>query len=234
MTGTSRAARGTATAAVAVALVTMVSPGSARAAPAAAAGTISTVAGGAGGPALATDIIMSPCGVTFSGGSLYIVDGLDVRKVSPASDWLTTLAGTGSPGPASNGHLATGAGLAGACSAAPDAAGNMVIADASHFQVRVVAASTGTFYGQAMTAGHIYAVAGDGTGGFGGDGGPATRAELGTLEGVAVDGRGNLVIADTSNNRIRVVAAGTGTFYGQAMTAGDIYTVAGGHLRLLR
>src|SRR5579863_9285334 len=100
MTGTSRAARGTATAAVAVALVTMVSPGSARAAPAAAAGTISTVAGGAGGPALATDIIMSPCGVTFSGGSLYIVDGLDVRKVSPASDWLTTLAGTGSPGPA--------------------------------------------------------------------------------------------------------------------------------------
>jgi len=165
MTGTRWATRGTATAALAVALVTMVSPGSAGAVPAAAAGTISTVAGGAGGPAPATDIIMSPCGVTFSGGSLYIVDGLDVRKVSPASDWLTTLAGTGSPGPASNGHLAARADLAGACSAAPDAAGNMVIADASHFQVRVVAASTGTFYGQAMTAGHIYAVAGDGTGG---------------------------------------------------------------------
>ena len=88
--------------------------------------------------------------------------------------------------------------------------------------------STGTFYGQAMTAGDIYTVAGDGKHGFSGDGGPATAAEL------SLPGRrggwtraGNLVIADTGNNRIRVVAASTGTFYGQAMTAGDIYTVAG-------
>ena len=42
-----------------------------------------------------------------------------------------------------------------------------------------------------------------------------------------MDGAGNLLIADTDNNRVRVVAASTGTFYGQAMTAGDIYTVAG-------
>ena len=63
-----------------------------------------------------------------------------------------------------------------------------------------MAASTGTFYGQAMTAGHIYTVAGDGTAGFSGDGGPATSAELSFPEGVAVDGAGNLVIADTSNH----------------------------------
>ena len=44
---------------------------------------------------------------------------------------------------------------------------------------------------------------------------------------MAVDGAGNLVIADSDNDRVRVVAASTGTFYGQAMTAGDIYTVAG-------
>jgi DNA-binding beta-propeller fold protein YncE len=78
-----------------------------------------------------------------------------------------------------------------------------------------------------MTAGDIYTVAGDGTQGFSGDGGPATSAELSGPDGVAVDGAGNLVIADLNNNRIRVVAVKTGTFYGQAMTAGDIYTVAG-------
>ena len=116
-----------------------------------------------------------------------------------------------------------------------DGAGNLVIADADNNRVRVVAAKTGTFYGQAMTAGHIYTVAGDGSDGFSGDGGPATSAELNFPAGVAVDGAGNLVIADTGNCRIRVVAARTGTFYGQAMTAGDIYTVAGnGTDRVLR
>ena len=52
-------------------------------------------------------------------------------------------------------------------------------------------------------------------------------AELDRPYGVAVDGAGNLLVADTDNNRVRVVAATTGTFYGVAMTAGDIYTVAG-------
>jgi NHL repeat len=45
--------------------------------------------------------------------------------------------------------------------------------------------------------------------------------------GVAVDHAGNLLIADYGNNRVRVVAERTGTFYGKPMTAGDIYTVAG-------
>ncbi len=78
-----------------------------------------------------------------------------------------------------------------------------------------------------MTGGDIYTVAGDGTPGFSGDGGPATSAELSGPGGVAVDAAGNLLIADTENNRVRVVAHTTGTFYGQAMTGGDIYTVAG-------
>ena len=54
-----------------------------------------------------------------------------------------------------------------------------------------------------------------------------TLAEIYEPWGVTVDGAGNLVIADSQNERIRVVAASTGTFYGQAMKAGDIYTVAG-------
>jgi hypothetical protein len=90
-----------------------------------------------------------------------------------------------------------------------------------------VAASTGTFYGQAMTAGDIYTIAGNGVGVFSGDGGPATAAELSDPHSTAVDAGGNLLITDTLNNRVRVVAATTGTFYGQPMTAGDIYTIAG-------
>ena len=110
---------------------------------------------------------------------------------------------------------------------AVDGAGNLVIADTSNSRVRVVAARTGTFYGKAMTAGHIYTVAGDATQGYSGDGGPATAAALNIPFDVAVDASGNLVIADSFNSRIRVVAAHAGTFYGQAMTPRDIYTVAG-------
>ena len=102
-----------------------------------------------------------------------------------------------------------------------------MISDGFNNRVRVVAAKTGTFYGKAMTTGDIYTIAGNGTAGFGGDGGPATSAELNDQEGVEVDGAGNVLIADVFNERIRVVAGSTGTFYGQAMKVGHIYTVAG-------
>jgi hypothetical protein len=79
-----------------------------------------------------------------------------------------------------------------------------------------------------MTAGHIYTIAGTGIRGTTGDGGLATRAEVGEPAGVTLDALGNLLIATRNGGRIRVVAARSGTFYGQAMTAGDIYTIAGG------
>ncbi len=63
---------------------------------------------------------------------------------------------------------------------------------------------------------HIYTIAGDGTPGYSGDGGPATSARLDDPYGVRVDAAGNLVIADSSNSVIRVVAAATGRFYGRA------------------
>ena len=77
------------------------------------------------------------------------------------------------------------------------AAGNLYIADRSNHRIRKVD-STGT----------ITTIAGTGTGGFGGfggDGGPATEAQLSSPRGVAVDGAGDLYIADTSNHRIRKV-----------------------------
>jgi hypothetical protein len=111
---------------------------------------------------------------------------------------------------------------------AVDTAGNLLLAESESSLIGVYAVTTGEFYGQAMTAGDIYVVAGNGVPGNSGNGGPATAAELLGPEGLALDSAGNLVIADTANEEIRVVAETTGTFYGQAMTAGDIYTVAGG------
>jgi hypothetical protein len=67
----------------------------------------------------------------------------------------------------------------------------------------------------------------DGTAGFSGDGGPATQAQLNDPLGIAVDSAGNLYIYDTGNYRIRMLPAVAGTYFGQTMTAGDIYTIAG-------
>ncbi len=143
---------------------------------------------------------------------------------------IYTVAGTGHSGFSGDGGPATAAQLNDPRSVAADGSGNLVIADTRNNRIRVVAESTGTFYGQAMTAGDIYTVAGSGEHGDSGNRGPATAARLTRPAGVTVDAAGNLVIADTGNSRIRVVAESTGTFYGQAMTAGDIYGVAGtGH-----
>jgi hypothetical protein len=215
------------------------------------AGHIYTVAGdgtagysGDGGPGPGAEL-STPRAVAVDGaGNLVIADSDNnrVRVVAAATGRfygqamtagdIYTVAGDGTDGYSGDGGPATQAELAVAYSVAVDGAGNLVIADIGNYRVRVVAAATGTFYGQAMTAGHIYTVAGDGTDGYSGDGGPAAQAELGTVHGVTVDGAGNLVISDLSgyfSQRIRVVAAATGSFYGQAMTAGDIYTIAGGY-----
>jgi hypothetical protein len=195
--------------------------------------------GGDGGLALKARLD-GPQDVAVDGaGNLVIADGANNRvRVAAARTGtfygqamtirhIYTVAGNGTFGFSGDGGAATAAELRIPQDVAVDGAGNLVITDSGNNRVRVVASSTGTFYGQAMTAGDIYTVAGDGTFGFSGDAGPATAAELGSPGQTAVDGAGNLVIADGGNNRVRVVAAGTGTFYGQAMTAGDIYTVAG-------
>ena len=80
-----------------------------------------------------------------------------------------------------------------------------MIADTGDSLVRVVAETTATFYGQAMTTGDIYTIAG-GAAGFSGDGGPATSAALSGPEAAITDPAGDVLISDTGNNRVREVA----------------------------
>jgi trimeric autotransporter adhesin len=210
------------------------------------AGDIYTIAGdgqqgysGDGGPATAAEFDTPEGVVMDAAGNLVISDtynyvirvlaahtGTFYGQAMTAGD-IYTVAGNGHSGYAGDGGPATSAELTVAGGVAVDAAGNLIIADSGSSVIRVVAASTGTFYGQAMTAGDIYTVAGDGTYGYSGDGGPATAAEFASPADVAVDAAGNLVIPDSGNNRVRVVAASTGTFYDVPMTARHIYTVAG-------
>jgi hypothetical protein len=209
------------------------------------AGDIYTVAGngnarfsGDGGPATKAGLFDPQVATVDGAGNLLIADrgnnrirvvavrtGTFYGRAMTAGD-IYTVAGGGNDG-LGDGGPATKAGLEDPPSVAVDGTGNLIIADETDCRIRVVAVRTGTFYGQAMTAGDIYTVAGTGVQGFSGDGGPATKAEVNFPFGADVDGAGNLLIADSLNYRLRVVAVRTGTFYGQAMTAGDIYTVAG-------
>jgi RHS repeat-associated protein len=143
-----------------------------------------------------------------------------------------------SSGSTGNGGPATAALLDGPAGIAVDPAGNIYISDSGNNEIREIAAATGTQHGQAMTAGDIYAVAGNSTTtvtgaacpayvSANGDQGPAVCAALYGPEQVAVDQAGDLYIADTGNAVIREVPAASGTQWSQSMTAGDIYDIAG-------
>jgi hypothetical protein len=115
-----------------------------------------------------------------------------------------------------------------------DPAGNVLLADYQNCRVRLVAARTGTYAGQRMTAGDIYTIAGDGSLTYSGDGGPARDAGLGLVTGVTSDRTGNVLLSagqlypvPDQGQRVRMVAVTAGTYFGQRMTVGDIYTVAG-------
>ena len=140
----------------------------------------------------------SPQGVAVdSQGDLYIADTYNnvVREVNPFTGDITTVAGDGVGGYAGDGMAATAAELDAPTGVAVDSAGDIFIADTGNNVVREVIHSTNT----------IITVAGDGTCGFSGDGGAATAAELNCPSSVAVDGGGDLFIADTGNNVVREV-----------------------------
>ncbi len=164
-------------------------------------GRISTVVGtgvagfsGDGGSATQAQLAL-PTGIALApDGSLYIADTNNqrIRRVAPDGR-ISTVAGTGIHGYSGDGGPATQAEISSPSYLALGPDGSLYIATSS--RVRRI-----------MPDGYIYTVAGTGVGGFSGDGGSATLAELGHLGGLALGPDGSLYIAGTQNHRVRRVA----------------------------
>jgi trimeric autotransporter adhesin len=173
------------------------------------AGTGSNALGGDGSPATQAGIGLPSALAMDSSGNLYIADyqfGV-VRRVTPDGT-ITTVAGTGTRGYSGDGGTATSAQLRRPIGLAVDYSGNLYIADYAANCVRKV-----------TSGGIISTFAGTGTAGYSGDAGPAASAQLYGPQAVAVNGSGEVFIADSLNYRVRKVAtngvittvAGTGT-----------------------
>ena len=183
-------------------------------------------------------------------GDLFIADTghCEVREVPAHSGTqfgvpmvaggLFTVAGSGRCGTIAGASVATGDGgpalqavLWTPSAVALGPSGDLVIADRGNDSVRVVAAAAGTFYGVPVAADDIATVAGSGAG-YGPylvDGLSATgpTAGLNFVSGVAVDGQGDLFIADLYDRAVREVAGSSGTSFGRSVTTGDLYTLVG-------
>jgi DNA-binding beta-propeller fold protein YncE len=169
-------------------------------------GGISTFAGtgtqggkGDDGPAVQAEL-WNPSGLAVDrSGNLYIADSGNNRvRVIDSAGIIRTVAGTGDPGSAGDGHPALEAQLNGPTGVAIDVAGNLYIADSVNNLIRKV------------TRGIIETVAGTGESGATGDGGPGLKATLSRPVAIATDDRGELFIADTDNSRVRRIdGAGT-------------------------
>jgi hypothetical protein len=185
-------------------------------------GTISTVAGtgsatygGDGVPAVGAPIAF-PIGLAITPDGGYLIGDNDnhrVRKVGPDGT-ISTVAGTGSPGFSGDGGPGNSAALNGPAAVAAMPDGGFLISDQDNHRVRRV-----------FPDGTINTVAGSGTSGFSGDGGPATAAALNGPSHMAPTADGGFVLADRFNNRVRKVAPdgmiGTVAGVGTAGFSGD-------------
>ena len=190
-------------------------------------GIVTTIAGtgsqgfsGDGGLATAA-ALNNPTGVALDvHGNLFIADQFNqrIRKVD-ASGIITTVAGNGAAGFGGDGGPALSASLNYPGGLIVDTSGNIFFADDLNFRVR-----------EASAAGNVTTVAGNGVQGFSGDGGAATAASLNGQFGVALDTSGNLLIADSVNNRIRIVSGAspvTPVFPSIAVTSAASYQSGG-------
>jgi len=174
-----------------------------------AATTIVTVAGngengfsGDDGPATKAEL-HEPAGIALDeAGNLFIADMQNhrIRRVDAKTHIITTFAGNGNEGFSGDGGKATAASLYEPGGVAVDKDGNLFIADSRNHRIRKVDGKTGI----------ITTVVGDGFGAphdgrFAGDGGPAIAASLHTPIRVSLDNKGNLIVADLWNHRIRKV-----------------------------
>lgn len=157
--------------------------------------------GGDGGPATEA-LLNSPYTVAVdSQGNLFIADYLNfcIRRVDASTQVITTVAGTGTAGYNGDNIQATTAEIDYALTVIVDKSDNLYIADSGNNRIRRVDGKT-----QVITT-----VAGNGTAGFKGDGGLATKAELSFPNGVTEDAAQNLYVVDTNNDRVRLVSAKT-------------------------
>jgi hypothetical protein len=171
------------------------------------AGNGTPTTSGDGGPAISAGIY-TPNFLAFDGhGNLYVGQGIfnRVRRIDP-SGIISTFAGTGTAGYMGDGGPASAAQIDGIADINTDTHNNLYICDLGNNCVRKVNAVTGI----------IATIAGTGTAGYSGDGGPATSARLNRPADVLVDKNGNIYIADNSNRRVRKVD-----------TFGIITTIAG-------
>jgi streptogramin lyase len=172
------------------------------------AGTGTKGFSGGGGPAVKAQL-NDPTGIERGpDGTLYICDTANhrIRKVTRDGN-ITTVAGTGEAGWSGDGGPAIAAKLNEPYEVRLDKGGNIFWVERLSHTVRKCDAKTGL----------ISTVAGNGTAGFSGDDGPATKAQLSEPHSIGFDKTGNLYIADVRNHRIRKVD----------MKAGMISTFAG-------
>jgi len=174
---------------------------------------------GDGGPA-AQAVLNGPFDIGFDpAGNLYFSDTFNhrIRRVDAASGIVTTVAGRGEAGYSGDGGPAVEARLNEPYGIAVDRTGNIYVADRHNHSVRRIEAASGI----------IKTVAGNGSAGFAGDGGPAARAGMVEPNGLAFDpAQQRLFIADVADNRVRVVDLARGTIAtfsgtGEAAHAGD-------------